>query len=139
MEKIHLSNIATFGIIMIAAGCCMVSFDLHRIYKLWIVQNWKIATGTISGVSRLGGIHIVITFTYSAFDGFTKQFKCSQTIPRDSWSENLVAGRLITVKYNPSKPNIALIQEKQIWSYILFGLLNSVWILIGLLTLGIRQ
>jgi hypothetical protein len=139
MDKIHLSNMNTFAIIMIAAGCLMVSFDLYRIYKFWLVKNWKVATGTVSGVARLGAIHIVITFTYSAFDGFTRQYKCSQTVPRDNWSENLSAGRLITIKYNPAEAKVALIQQGQPWSYIFFGVLNSLWILIGLLTLCINK
>ncbi len=139
MDHTHLSNMAVAGLIMISAGCLMVSFDLYRIYRFWLVKNWKVATGTVSGVARLGTIYMVITFTYSAFDGFTRQFKCSQTVPRDTWSENLSAGRLISIKYNPAEAKVALIEGGQLWSYVFFGTLNSLWILIGLLTLCINK
>jgi hypothetical protein len=131
MDISHLSHMSVLGLVFIVAGVGMVFFDLYRIYRYWLTLNWLVATGTVSGVSRVGGIYISISFTYSAFDGYHRQYKSSQTVPKDIWSENLLPGRLIPVRYDPRHPESVFIQQRQVWSYMFFGILNSLWILLG--------
>jgi hypothetical protein len=131
MDISYLSHMSVLGLVFVVAGLAMVSFDLYRIHRHWLTLNWITTTGTVSGVSRVGGIYVSIAFTYSAFDGYHRQYKSSQTVPKDIWSENLSLGRLIPVRYDPRQPNAVLIQQRQVWSYVFFGILNSLWILLG--------
>jgi len=139
LNNVHLTNTSIIAIIMILAGFAMVIFDLSRIYRYWIHRRWTSAIGTVANTTSIGGLAIAVTFTYIGYEGYTRQYRSSQTLARDSWAEGLKTGSHVPVRYNPKNPTAGLIDYQQVWKHSLIGSLNSLWIILGLALLLLQH
>jgi len=127
------------AIIMIVAGFAMVVFDLSRIYRYWIYRKWTYSIGTVVNIVNVGVFYLSVTFTYTGYEGHSRQYRAFQILARDSWAEGLKVGSHVPVRYNPENPATGLIDHQQVWKHSLVGSLNSLWIILGIALLLLQH